>query len=108
MSTQHKALELADSLENIEYNFAPTGPYGQTESFYRTPNGSSDLDDAAALLRSQHTLIGELLEALRDVLRAHKERLPSTVMEAEAELDRIRSASAKAHAAIAKATGEEK
>ena len=49
----------------------------------------------------------ELLAALEEVLAAERfsNRPPETVMQAEAKLDRIRKASARAEAAIAKVKG---
>ncbi len=83
-----------------------------TEDLERYYNTGGGIDEALqeASLRSHVLAVqqrDELLEALKEVLAAVRatSRTPSTVIEAERELDLIRAARRKACAAIAKATG---
>ena len=87
MNKQPEALRLADVLEHFYMNIGKFDSYG-----------------AAAELRRLHEANQVMLEALKEMLAAERMsiRPPTTVMQAEERLARIRSAAAKAEAAIAK------
>jgi DNA replication initiation complex subunit (GINS family) len=84
---QPEALRLADVLEHFYMNI-----------------GKFDSHGAATELRRLHEANQAMLEALEEMLAAERMsiRPPITVMQAEERLARIRSAAAKAEAAIAK------
>jgi hypothetical protein len=69
---QHEALELATALGNYETEHVPNGPYGYSECYYRTQNGSCDLDNAVDAIRRQHALIVQMREALESAVQTAK------------------------------------
>jgi hypothetical protein len=109
MSKQPEALRLADNLNDYETEWCSGwAPYGQTIAFYRTAEGSCDLDGAAAELRRQHAVNTELLEALQALLESERSN-SSEIVGRDVDghpLNAAGVARVQARSAIAKATGE--